>query len=152
MLNWSFLPNFHEKIQVELGLSICHIFFVKRQIMQILHKRYVRCEGKIKSYSTSYIYIYFFFSKKLFKNPSLRKHFQYFVCVLNNGVNESFKKQQFFFRIFQLGHPIHSECELNSTHQNRTIYMKKSHGKHKWNYFLKYLLRRSIFYYVQILA
>ena len=67
--------------------------------MQILHKAYVRCEGKIKSFSTSYLYI-FFFQKNLFKNPSLRKRFQYFVCVLNNGVNESFKTQQFFFAFF----------------------------------------------------
>ena len=119
-----------------------YFFLSKGKLCKYCISVYVRCEGKIKSFSTSYIYN-FFFKKIIFKNPSLRKRFQYFVCVLNNGVNESFKTQQFFFRIFQLGHPIHSECELNSTHQNRTIYMKKSHGKHKWNYFLKYLLRMS---------
>ena len=44
------------------------------------------------------------FSKKLFKNSSLRKRFQYFVCVLNNGVNESFKTTN-FFSYFSVGPP-----------------------------------------------
>ena len=126
MLNWSFLPNFHEKIQVELGLSICHIFFLSKGK---LCKYCISGMSDVKEKSRVILHNVFFFSKFFLKNPSLRKRFQYFVCVLNNGVNESFKTQQFFFRIFQLGHPIHSECASNSTRQSRTIFTKKSHGK-----------------------